>query len=598
MYNYNCPDCEEAKLQSDKNTRKINEVIDQVNELTSLYKDTENFIQQKAEEKVEQVANVKLPGMVNNILDEVNNAVNLEGFKLIEGETTDFPRLNRALQYCRDNGYRAIRISKDINIGDNTIIIDIKYFSLIGTINNDKRVTIKGSSNKIISVQEQGFSIESLSIEGNLDENNSWLCANSVGISYDYGKQDSDSKITNCRFIRCDKAIYFKGRNLDVKNCILIFCNIGISLNQNKDDMENVWGADLRGIKIENLVCHTIGQNLKNHGDCIIEVNDCTNNQDILINNIIIEQGCKQFFRGYINGCNIENVNVSNCYGKGKFIEIYERPSTVTLKDSCINGNFIFNSTGLLDLSLNDCVDNLIFAEKLEKCTINVKVSGTKESAIYLGNVDQCIIDGNIIYRVGYRTDLTSSNTYSGIKITGTLSNSTIFDNYINSKTMKYGIEIEGTVAGSFIDRNKVFYANTDSIYYKSNDASDFETITNGRSITTRRNSSNINANATVGEYMVRGYNDNALYDVGSFRFVYNNGVGGSENTNIQCYVKKNGSFVRVCAFNSQGISVEKDKFLMLQGKFLWFDSSNRLRCATGQPTNLDSEGTIIGTQS
>ena len=32
-HDYNCPDCNEAKLQSDKNARKINEVIDQVNAL-------------------------------------------------------------------------------------------------------------------------------------------------------------------------------------------------------------------------------------------------------------------------------------------------------------------------------------------------------------------------------------------------------------------------------------------------------------------------------------------------------------------------------------------------------------------------------------
>ena len=73
--NYNCPDCNEAKLQSDKNARKINEVIEQVNELTSLYKDTENLIQQKAEEKVEQVANVKVPELVNNVLGEVNTDI-------------------------------------------------------------------------------------------------------------------------------------------------------------------------------------------------------------------------------------------------------------------------------------------------------------------------------------------------------------------------------------------------------------------------------------------------------------------------------------------------------------------------------------------
>ena len=38
MYNYNCPDCEKTKLQSDKNARKINEVIKQVNALIEVNK--------------------------------------------------------------------------------------------------------------------------------------------------------------------------------------------------------------------------------------------------------------------------------------------------------------------------------------------------------------------------------------------------------------------------------------------------------------------------------------------------------------------------------------------------------------------------------
>ena len=75
MYNYNCPICEEAKLQSDKNTRKINEVIEQVNALTPLYNDTEKLIQEKAELKVEEVANVKVPEIVNSMMNDVITSI-------------------------------------------------------------------------------------------------------------------------------------------------------------------------------------------------------------------------------------------------------------------------------------------------------------------------------------------------------------------------------------------------------------------------------------------------------------------------------------------------------------------------------------------
>ena len=50
MYDYNCPDCNEAKLQSDKNARKINEVIDQVNALIQVNNETVDFIEEKLNE--------------------------------------------------------------------------------------------------------------------------------------------------------------------------------------------------------------------------------------------------------------------------------------------------------------------------------------------------------------------------------------------------------------------------------------------------------------------------------------------------------------------------------------------------------------------
>ena len=50
IQDYSCPDCGEAKLQSDKNARKINEVIDQVNGLIQVNNETVDFIKEKVNE--------------------------------------------------------------------------------------------------------------------------------------------------------------------------------------------------------------------------------------------------------------------------------------------------------------------------------------------------------------------------------------------------------------------------------------------------------------------------------------------------------------------------------------------------------------------
>ena len=58
MFDYKCPDCNEAKLQTDKNARKINEVIDQVNALIQVNNETVDFIEEKANEVIGEVAEV------------------------------------------------------------------------------------------------------------------------------------------------------------------------------------------------------------------------------------------------------------------------------------------------------------------------------------------------------------------------------------------------------------------------------------------------------------------------------------------------------------------------------------------------------------
>ena len=77
MYNYNCPDCNDAKLQSDKNARKINEVIDQLNALIQINNETVDFIEEKANEVVSELAEI----MVNENISTKINMVSDDGTK-------------------------------------------------------------------------------------------------------------------------------------------------------------------------------------------------------------------------------------------------------------------------------------------------------------------------------------------------------------------------------------------------------------------------------------------------------------------------------------------------------------------------------------
>ena len=72
MYDYNCPDCNEAKLQSDKNARKINEVIEQVNTIIDVYNGTVDFIEDKANEVVEEIAEIKVDEVLGDLRTEID----------------------------------------------------------------------------------------------------------------------------------------------------------------------------------------------------------------------------------------------------------------------------------------------------------------------------------------------------------------------------------------------------------------------------------------------------------------------------------------------------------------------------------------------
>lgn len=524
-------------------------------------------------------------------------ALDLELFPRFSNENDDYQRVLRVLSYCKTNNIRNLRINKDIDIASNTITIDIKFFSIFGTTINDKKISINGTGEKILSIAEQGFSMDNININGDLNENGDWDLSKTTGISYDYTKQDVDSKLYNVTISRCNRAIDMTGRNLHTVDLHLILCNYGIRFRKNITDLSNPNGIAIRGIRLNNTICHTMGKTGVNKGKIIIEVPDITNSQDIVIENITIEQGCKQFYNGYITGCKIRGVKVYNCYGKGAFIEILERPSEIFQAESCIEGDFIFNSS-TFDLTENDICDNVIKAKLLDKCNVKINSKNTRKEAILIDIANECTIDNCTIYNVGYREDLDGKNIYSAIKINQNIINSTIVRNYINSRQMKHGIEVVGKNIGSYIEYNRIFYANSTQISYMGSNSSDFESSVSGVVSINRRNDSNIVANGLIGMYNMTSINDGVVYNVGNFRFVFNGGEKGKENTSIQVFTKTNGVDKRVCAFTPQGIIIEGDRFLSLQGNFLWFDSQKRLRTAPGMPSNLDSEGIIIGTQS
>ena len=73
MYDYNCPDCNEAKLQSEKNARKINEIIEQINQIISNDIATTDYLLKKANEIVGEIAERKLNELLNGLTVEVDN---------------------------------------------------------------------------------------------------------------------------------------------------------------------------------------------------------------------------------------------------------------------------------------------------------------------------------------------------------------------------------------------------------------------------------------------------------------------------------------------------------------------------------------------
>ena len=84
MNSYNCPDCNDAKLQSDKNARKINEVIEQVNQIIDNDIATTEYLLQKADE----IAEVKVNEVLGDLRTEIDTIESSLDNKANLNETT------------------------------------------------------------------------------------------------------------------------------------------------------------------------------------------------------------------------------------------------------------------------------------------------------------------------------------------------------------------------------------------------------------------------------------------------------------------------------------------------------------------------------
>ena len=216
MYNYNCPNCNEAKLQSDKNARKINEVIDQVNALIQVNNETVDFI----EEKVEEIAEIKVNTELNNIKKSLLiSYINENTFDVAEV-------INQLLQnstYLSFEGLQEVNIKTPIIIQKPNTVLDLAGCKIIADVEMENVITtLTKEYNHIYNVIIQN---------GEIDCN----------YKAQYGIYTRKAYKTTIRNIRIDKYI------------------TGLKLNDNDLPNGDKWGYSYETL-VDNVICGNIEQ--------------------------------------------------------------------------------------------------------------------------------------------------------------------------------------------------------------------------------------------------------------------------------------------------------------------------------------------------
>ena len=194
MYNYNCPDCNEAKLQSDKNARKINEVIDQVNALIQVNNETVDFIEEKANEVVGEIAEIKVNENISDLkteIDEINSSLDniVTNFENVDMPLTELVfkiglnNLSPNIDYKGENitipsntiingNNSTIHIKGVISVGENVNIKNVNFI-FDGIINRDIHGVCTSEDGFYIKVKDNdNFYIENCVLDGGTIELN------------------------------------------------------------------------------------------------------------------------------------------------------------------------------------------------------------------------------------------------------------------------------------------------------------------------------------------------------------------------------------------------------------------------------------------
>ena len=174
MYDYNCPDCNEAKLQSDKNARKINEIIGQVNQIVDNDIATTKYLLDKADEIVGKKAEEKVNEEIGDIYNYVDSQISVAQLEGAGVDTTNFiTKSDLELIIETTNKFNPKNITKDKYLTRGTLT------DYVGWNTTDFiRITGNKMSCKVFKTSDMGY------VQG---DNNKWVEVNNIY----YGFYDS-----------------------------------------------------------------------------------------------------------------------------------------------------------------------------------------------------------------------------------------------------------------------------------------------------------------------------------------------------------------------------------------------------------------------
>ena len=218
MYDYNCPDCNEAKLQSDKNVRKINEIINQVNTLIQVNNETVNFIEENANRVISEVAKREVNEVLGDLNTKIDNNTNELDNKIRILSNNQIPReyieqqIDTYIGTNNSNLATKSSINKDIAVLDSKLFVGTEYnfnlgnYSNSNTISKDWILTNNGCESKVgynlykVTVPQKAilkvvgaemYQIQTSSRVPSLDSENSTIIEKGSCLSISYHKLEA-----------------------------------------------------------------------------------------------------------------------------------------------------------------------------------------------------------------------------------------------------------------------------------------------------------------------------------------------------------------------------------------------------------------------